>query len=97
MEMLTRNEIAQIILYPSYTHRIRYLTGIMSGVGAHASRPPAATRIAMEYIGKTVDVNVCMKKSGLFDFGGTEVSQEVQHMISADSRPKTNLLEAAQN
>ena len=95
MEMLTQNEVTQTILYPSYTNRIRYLTGIMSGVAAHATRPPAATQIVFEYLGETVDIRRCLKKSGLFEFGGREISEDVQRMISAGIRPGSNLLEAA--
>ena len=97
MEMLTGNEITQTILYPSYTNRIHYLTGILSGVAAHASRPPAATRIVLEYLGTSVDVRLCMKKSGLFEFGGSEISQDVQRMVSMEIQPGTHLLEAAKN
>ena len=94
MEMLTRNEVTQTILYPSYTNRIRYLTGIMSGVSAHATRPPAATQIVYQYLGNSVDVRKSLRTCGLFDHGDPEIPADIQSMISKGLRPGSSLLEA---
>lgn len=110
MEMLTKNEVIQVILYPSYTKRIRYLTGIMTGVAAHAGRPPAATRIAMEYLGTRVNLRKCLNSCGLFEYddapeegpsekGASEerqVPKAVQRLIRGEFRQGTHLMEASQ-
>lgn len=97
METLTRNEVTQTILYPSYTKRICHLTGIMSGVAAHASRLPAATQVVFEYLGEVVDIRECLKQCGLFDYGDSEIPSDIQSMISKGVQAGSNLLEAAQS
>lgn len=95
METLTYNEAIQIILYPSYTNRIRYLTGIMSGVAAHASRPPTATQIVLQFLGTNVDIRKSLGLCGLFASGDDQIPDDVRRMISGDLREGTYLLEAA--
>lgn len=95
METLTRNEVVQIILYPSYTNRIRYLSGIMSGVSAHATRAPAATQIAMEFLGTRVDMRRSLALCGLFDPDSQEVPDAIRQMISGHSDQASHLLMAA--
>lgn len=95
IETLTRNEAIQIILYPSYTNRIRYLSGIMSGVAAHATRPPAATQIAMEYLGRSINVRDALSQSGLFDPDDESLPEEIAHMVSGSFKEAVHLLEAA--
>ncbi len=94
LETLTRNEAIQIILYPSYTNRIRYLGGIMSGVSAHATRAPAATRIAMEFLGRRIDLRRSLALCGLFDPGSSELPDAVERIISGHSDPASHLLMA---
>ncbi|WP_268808454.1 helix-turn-helix domain-containing protein [Roseovarius albus] len=95
METLTRNEAIQIILYPSYTNRIRYLSGVMSGVAAHASRPPTATQIVLQFLGTNVDIRKSLGLCGLLLPGDDRIPADVQRMISGDLREGTHLLEAA--
>lgn len=92
LEMLTRNEISQTILYPSYKNRIRYLHGIMSGVSAHATRNPAATRILYEYLGKSVDKKKCLKKCGLFDSEDEDIPQDIVNSIGAKTDSDSKLM-----
>ncbi len=95
MEMLTGNEAIQIILYPSYTNRIRYLSGIMSGVSAHATRPPSATQIAMQFLGTNVDLRKSLATCGLFDAGDAQVPADIQLMIAGSLSAGTHLLAAS--
>ncbi len=97
LETLTQNEVIQIALYPSYTSRIRHLTGIMSGVAALSGRQPTATRILMEYIGTSVDLRKCLRKCGLFEYGADDVSPTIQQSISGEFKEGTHLMEAATN
>ncbi|KIC41381.1 hypothetical protein RA27_08890 [Ruegeria sp. ANG-R] len=97
METLTCNEAIQIILYPSYTNRIRFLSGIMSGVAAQATRPPSATQIVMQFLGTSVDLRKSLDICGLFDAEAEQIPAEVRKMISGSLREGTHLLEAAPN
>lgn len=94
MEMLTRNEAMQIILYPSYNNRIRYLSGVLSGVAARAPHPPAATQIVFEYLGQTPNVRACMKQCALYPPDDPEVPDIIQDMLTIGVRAGTAVLEA---
>lgn len=94
MEMLTRNEVMQIIVYPSYNNRIRYLSGIVSGVAARAPRPPSATQIVMQYLGRRVDLRGKMKQCALYDAADPEIPAEVRTMLATGLRPDAGLMEA---
>lgn len=95
LETLTRNEAIQIILYPSYTNRVHYLSGVMSGVAAHASRPPTATCVVMQYLGTSLDIRKSLKQCGIFEPENEYIPAEVQRMLSGNLRDRTHLLEAA--
>ena len=94
METLTRNEVMQIILYPSYNNRIRYLSGVVSGVAARAPRPPAATQIVFQYLGENLDLRKTMKLCALYEPGDPEIPEDVQEMLAAGMREGGRLLEA---
>ncbi|WP_111432125.1 helix-turn-helix transcriptional regulator [Rhodobacteraceae bacterium DSL-40] len=94
MEMLTRNEVMQIILYPSYNNRIRYLSGVVSGVAARAPRPPAASQMVFQYLGDNVDLRKAMRLCGLYDPDHPEVPEDVRKMLSAGMRQGTGIMEA---
>ena len=94
METLTRNEVMQIILYPSYNNRIRYLSGVVSGVAARAPRPPAATQIVYQYLGENLDLRKTMRLCGLFEPDDPEIPEEVRTMLSTGMREEGRIMEA---
>ncbi|WP_330629450.1 MULTISPECIES: helix-turn-helix transcriptional regulator [Thioclava] len=94
METLTRNEVMQIILYPSYNNRIRYLGGVVSGVAARAPRPPSATQMVMEYLGKSVDLRAMMRRCSLYSPQDPRIPEEVRQMLSGGLRAGSQLVEA---
>lgn len=94
MEMLTRNEVMQIILYPSYNNRIHYLTGVVSGVAARAPRPPSATRIVCQYMGDSLNLRKSLKLSGLYAPDDPSIPAEVRAMLAGGVREGTGLIEA---
>ncbi|MFW8595720.1 helix-turn-helix transcriptional regulator [Cribrihabitans neustonicus] len=94
MEMLTRNEVMQIILYPSYNNRIRFLTGVVSGVAARAPRPPAATQIVFQYLGKTADLRKSMRMCALLRPEDPQIPEEIRSTLAAGLRDRSSLIEA---
>ncbi|MBT9386269.1 helix-turn-helix domain-containing protein [Pseudooceanicola sp. CBS1P-1] len=94
MEMLTRNEVMQIILYPSYNNRIRHLTGVVSGVAARAPRPPAATEIVFEYLGENIAPLPEMRRSALYAPDSPELPEEVREMLTSGTQRRGPLIEA---
>ena len=65
-ETLTGNELTHTILYPSYRNRITYLTGLTVGVSGNDAHRPSASRIALDYAGKTVNLRRAIADCGLF-------------------------------
>lgn len=65
-ETLTGSELTHTILYPSYRNRITYLTGLTVGVSGNDAHRPSASRIALEYAGKTVNLRRAIADCGLF-------------------------------
>ncbi|ANT61618.1 hypothetical protein AYJ57_14060 [Salipiger sp. CCB-MM3] len=94
METLTRNEVMQIILYPSYNNRIRYLTGVVSGVAARAPRPPAATQIVFEYLGDKADLRREIRRSALYAPDSADIPEEVRDMLGSWEQSRGPLIEA---
>lgn len=94
MEMLTRNEVMQIILYPSYNNRINYLTGVVTGVAARAPRPPAATWMVCQYLGQSLDLRKSLKLSGLYQPDDASIPAEVRAMLSGGLSEGKGLIEA---
>lgn len=95
MEMLPRNAAIQIILNPSYTSRIRTLSCIMSGVSAHATRPPAATQIALQFLGPRVALRRSLAACGLFEPESDEIPPQIRNMIAGEPSTDSRLLAAS--
>ncbi len=66
-ESLTRNEITQTVLYPSYQCRVGQLTGLKLGVSAAPSRPPMTCRVLWDYLGSTVPLRRALARCRLYD------------------------------
>jgi transcriptional regulator with XRE-family HTH domain len=65
-ESLTGNEIAHIVLFPTYKNRVARLSGLMLGVSSSTQRAIACARVVFEYLGKNIDVRRAMRLCGLF-------------------------------
>lgn len=94
MEMLTRNEVMHIVLYPSYNNRIRFLSGVVSGVAARAPRPPAASQMVLQYLGESLNLRKSMKMCGLFDNDDEAIPEEVRTLLSHGRQQGGMLMEA---
>jgi transcriptional regulator with XRE-family HTH domain len=64
-ESLTRNELTETILYPTYKSRVNYLTGLKIGVSAADRREPACARVALEALGHSIDLRGALRRCGL--------------------------------
>jgi transcriptional regulator with XRE-family HTH domain len=64
-ESLTRNELTETILYPTYKSRVNYLTGLKIGVSAADRREPACARVVLEALGHTIDLRGALRQCGL--------------------------------
>jgi len=66
-ETLEVNSITQVTLYPSYQHRLDCLFGIQTGGPTRRGRKPGASRVALEFLGRSIDVRQALRQTGLFD------------------------------
>ena len=97
-ESLTRNEITQSVLYPSYQCRVSRLTGLKLGVSAAPSRPPMTCRVLWDYLGGTVRLRQALARCRLYDpaeglidpsivaaIGGGQDSTGPHHLLALQS------------
>lgn len=94
MEMMTRNEVMQIILYPSYNSRINVLSGVVSGVAARAPRPPATTQMVLQYLGRSVALQAAMRQCALYPPDDPEIPEDIRRMLSPERARAHALMEA---
>ena len=80
-ESLSKTEISETILFPSYKSRITYLNGLKLGVSADNRHAPVATRVVLEYLGRSVNQKKALALSGLFPLSSDQISREIKQRI----------------
>lgn len=65
-ESLDFTSITQMTLYPSHQHRLFRLMGIQTGGPTRRGRKPGASKVALDYLGKDVDLRKALTGAGLF-------------------------------
>lgn len=65
-EATVGSETTQTILYPSYRNRIRTLAGMVMGISSADAHQPAASRVFLEYVGRTVNTRQALDGCGLY-------------------------------
>jgi len=66
-ETLTGFEITETILFPSFKNKVSRLNGLKTGVSGSGERMPCCTRVAYEFLGKTVDRHRALSLCGLHE------------------------------
>jgi transcriptional regulator with XRE-family HTH domain len=80
-ESLTRNEMTQTILYPSFKNRISRLTGLKIGVSGSGERMPCCARVVYEYLGEQIDLHRALALCGLYDHDSAEIDNSLREAI----------------
>lgn len=80
-ESLEVNSITQATLYPSHRSRLDTLVGIQTGGPTRRGRKPGASKVALEYLGRDIDVRQAMKRIGLFDPRNGHIRKEILTLI----------------
>ncbi|MCV2868868.1 helix-turn-helix domain-containing protein [Defluviimonas sp. WL0002] len=80
-ETLQMHSITQMTLYPSYQQRLDVLMGIQTGGPTRRGRKPGASRVALEFLGRDVNVRRALRQTGLFSPGDPSLRQEIVHAI----------------
>ncbi len=87
------NTITQATFYPSHRNRIGLLLGIQTGGPTRRGRKPGASRVALEYLGRDINVREALKKTGLFDPGGGAPRAEIVSLITNSIEPSSFVLD----
>jgi transcriptional regulator with XRE-family HTH domain len=85
-ESLTRNEMTETILYPTYKSRVNYLTGLKIGVSAADRREPACARVVLEALGPRIDLRAVLRQCGLLRPHDDSIASDVLSRID-NARP----------
>jgi hypothetical protein len=80
------------VLYISYPNRVSRLAGLTMGVSATSSHEPMATRVCLEYVGRSVQRSRALRACGLYEIDSGEISKFVRDYLTrsgadTDSRP----------
>ncbi|MGO4572676.1 helix-turn-helix domain-containing protein [Microvirga sp. 2TAF3] len=93
-EAVAGHEISQTILYPSYRNRVITLIGLMIGVSGTEAHQPTAARVALEYVGRTINLRRALEGCRLYSENSTEISYQVTEYLKGSSSPPVHLLRA---
>lgn len=81
-ESLTKNEIVETILFPSYQQRISLLDGMKIGVAAAGSRTPTSAKVVFEYLGKNIDVLKALKTCRLYSSESESIGLNIKQRLN---------------
>ncbi|GAA5445005.1 hypothetical protein Misp06_03198 [Microbulbifer sp. NBRC 101763] len=84
-EALTRNEIAQTILYPTYKSRVSYLSGLKLGASANDRREPVCTKVVLESLGRNISIKNALKLCGVFGPDSGEINSNIRENIQTST------------
>lgn len=83
-ETISRTELSHSILYPTYRNRSTLLTGLIVGVSGKGMHQPSASRVLLEFVGRTVSRRRAMEGCRMVPTGSPEVPEVVQeYLLSA--------------
>ena len=80
-ESIELNTITQATLYPSHRNRLDMLLGIQTGGPTRRGRKPGASKVALEYLGRSIDVRAALRRTGLFDPQDGAVRPDILNLI----------------
>ncbi|MCM2563318.1 helix-turn-helix transcriptional regulator [Lutimaribacter sp. EGI FJ00015] len=92
-ETIEVNTITQATLYPSHRSRIGVLLGIQTGGPTRRGRKPGASKVALEYLGRDINVREALKRTGLYDPKDGLIRSEILSLIENSLDPGTFVLD----
>jgi len=92
-ESIELNTITQATLYPSHRNRLDMLLGIQTGGPTRRGRKPGASKVALEYLGREIDVRQALRRTGLFDPCDGAVRSEILSLIDNAIAPSCFVLD----
>jgi len=92
-EAIEVNTITQATLYPSHRNRIGLLLGIQTGGPTRRGRKPGASKVAMEFLGRDINIRHALKRTGLFTPGDGSIRSEILSLIENTIEPTSFVLD----
>ncbi len=92
-ETLEKNSVTQMTLYPSHQSRLGTLVGIQTGGPTRRGRKPGASRVALEYLGRDIDLRQAFRRIGLFDPAKGHIRQQMLDLIDNHLAPGSFVLD----
>jgi len=92
-ESVEVNSITQATLYPSHRSRLDILVGIQTGGPTRRGRKPGASKVALEFLGRDIDVRRAMKRIGIFDPKAGRIRPEMLALIENRLAPGAHVLD----
>lgn len=76
-EQVLKNEMAHLILFPTYKNKVAQLAGLMLGVSGSDSREPVCQRVLLSYLGKNMNHREALRSCGIYDVDSDEVDPDI--------------------
>jgi len=92
-ESIEVNSITQATFYPSHRSRLEMLVGIQTGGPTRRGRKPGASKVALEYLGRDIDVRQAMRRTGLFYPESGHIRDDILSLISNAIGPGASVLD----
>ncbi|GGB47857.1 helix-turn-helix domain-containing protein [Shewanella inventionis] len=86
-ESLTKHEISQTILFPTFKNRITQLKGLKIGVSGSGERMPICTRVVYEYLGASINITKAFALCGLYDLSATVIDDSIKAAVKNEMEP----------
>lgn len=82
-EAITGSELSQTILFQSYRNRVSYLSGLRMGVSGADGHEPVASRIVLEFIGRTVNRREAMSGCRIYKVEAPEIPSGIREHLTS--------------
>jgi hypothetical protein len=92
-EAIEVNSITQATLYPSHRSRLGILLGIQTGGPTRRGRKPGASKVALEFLGRDINLRQAMKRTGLFDPQAGLIRSDILSLIDNSIGPSSFVLD----
>lgn len=92
-ESLEFRSITQVTLYANHQHRLLRLMGIQTGGPTRRGRKPGASKVALDYLGRDVDLRKAMAGIGLFRPDSESIPADIVNLIGNEVQHGSYVLE----
>ena len=80
-DSLQQDDFSIKILIRTHRSHVNFLSGLVTGISARPDRQPSSARVALEYLGRTIDTRTALKKCGMFVANQHNVNPKILSFI----------------